>query len=67
VGTAGVLLDPADVAAWADTIERLTTDAQWTRTLASAGLERARAFTWQRSADELHRAYLDAVRRRRER
>ena len=67
VGTAGVLLDATDVAAWADTIERLTMDAPWASTLARAGLERARAFTWQRSADELHRAYLDAMRRRRER
>jgi glycosyltransferase involved in cell wall biosynthesis len=67
VGGAGVLLDPADVSAWADAIERLTTDAAWATNLAIAGLERARAFTWQRSADELHRAYLDAITRRRER
>ncbi len=67
VGTAGVLLDATDVSAWADTLERLTTDAPWLSSLGSAGLERARAFTWQRSADELHRAYLDAVRRRRDR
>jgi glycosyltransferase involved in cell wall biosynthesis len=67
VGTAGVLLDATDVAAWADTLERLTMDAPWVSTLARAGLERARAFTWQGSADELHRAYLDAMRRRRER
>jgi len=67
VGGAGVLLDPSDVPAWADAIERLTTDAPWTTALASAGLARARSFTWQRSADELHRAYLDAAARRRER
>ena len=67
VGGAGVLLDPSDVSAWADTIERLTTDAAWTTNLATAGLERARSFTWRRSADELHRAYLDAAARRRTR
>ena len=67
VGDAGVLLDPGDVSAWADTLERLTTDSSWTTSLAGAGLERARGFTWQRSADELHRAYLEAVTRRRER
>jgi glycosyltransferase involved in cell wall biosynthesis len=65
VGGAGVLLDPSDVSAWADAIERLATDTPWITSLASAGLERARSFTWQRSADELHRAYLDASARRR--
>jgi alpha-1,3-rhamnosyl/mannosyltransferase len=67
VGDAGVLLDPGDVSAWAETLERLTTDSSWSASLAGAGLERARGFTWQRSADELHRAYLEAVTRRRER
>ena len=67
VGTAGVLLDPGDVSAWATTIERLASDTRWATELATAGLERARAFTWDRSAAELHRAYQDAVRRRGER
>ena len=67
VGSAGVLLEPGDVSAWADTIERLASDAQWASDLANAGLVRAQAFTWERSAAELRRAYLDALRRRRER
>ncbi len=67
VGTAGVLLDPGDVSAWAAALERLASDAQWATDLASAGLERARTFTWQRSAVELRQAYQDAVRRRGER
>jgi glycosyltransferase involved in cell wall biosynthesis len=67
VGTAGVLLDPGDVSAWTETIERLASDVQWATELAAAGLDRARAFTWERSAGELHRAYGDAVRRRGER
>ncbi len=67
VGTAGVLLEPDDVSAWANTIERLATDTGWAADLATAGLERARAFTWDRSAAELRRAYQDAVRRRGER
>jgi glycosyltransferase involved in cell wall biosynthesis len=67
VGTAGVLLDPGDVSAWAAAIERLAGDARWANELASASLDRARAFTWERSAIELRRAYHDAVRRRGER
>jgi glycosyltransferase involved in cell wall biosynthesis len=67
VGSAGVLLDPNDVSAWASTLERLASDSQWATDLACAGLERARAFTWERSAVELRRAYLDAIQRRGER
>ena len=67
VGGAGLLLDPGDAAAWASALERLASDEQWATDLAAAGLERARAFTWERSAAELRRAYLQAVRRRQER
>jgi len=67
VGTAGVLLDPGDVSAWAAAIERLADDSPWATDLANAALERARTFSWEQSAIELRRAYQDAVRRRRER
>lgn len=63
-GDAGVLLEANDVSAWASAIERIATDTPWANQLANAGLERARAFTWERSAAELRRAYQDAVRRR---
>ena len=67
VGTAGVLLDPGDVSAWAAALERLADDSTWSTDLANAALARARTFTWEQSAIELRRAYQDAVRRRRER
>jgi glycosyltransferase involved in cell wall biosynthesis len=67
VGTAGVLLDAGDVSGWAAALERVASDSNWATELANAGLERARAFTWEQSAIELRRAYQDAVRRRRER
>jgi glycosyltransferase involved in cell wall biosynthesis len=67
VGTAGVLLDPGDVSAWAAALERIASDHPWANELSRAGLNRARTFTWERSAIELRRAYLDAVRRRGER
>ena len=67
IGDAGVLLDPLDAAAWAAAIERVASDTEWATRLACAGLERATAFTWERSAAELRQAYLDALARRRQR
>lgn len=67
VGNAGVLIDPVDVSTWAATIERLSSDTTWTAELACKSLERAKAFTWDRSSAELRRAYSDAITRRRER
>jgi glycosyltransferase involved in cell wall biosynthesis len=67
VGTAGVLLDPADPRAWASAIERLAGDEDWAQELGLAGLERARTFGWDDAALALRTAYLAAVERRRQR
>lgn len=67
VGTAGVLLEPDDASGWVAALERVASDTKWATDLACAGLERARAFTWDRTAAQLHQAYRDAVRRRGER
>ena len=64
VGTGGLLLEPDDAAAWASAIERITNDEDWARELAYAGLERARAFTWEGTAARLAQAYRDAMARR---
>jgi glycosyltransferase involved in cell wall biosynthesis len=64
VGTGGMLLEPGDVDAWASAIDRVTRDEAWARDLACAGLERAKAFTWDAAAERLARAYRDAVDRR---
>lgn len=66
VGTAGAQVDPSDVNALADAIERAVVNRDWAMQSARAGLARARAFTWQQSALTLHRAYVDAVARRRD-
>lgn len=66
-GSAALLLDPLDAGAWADALDRVLHDAARSRELALAGLARARTFTWDGAAAELHRAYTDAVRRRRAR
>ena len=64
VGSGGLLLDPTDVDGWASAIDRVTRDAAWARDLACAGLERARAFTWDAAATRLGQAYRDAFDRR---
>jgi glycosyltransferase involved in cell wall biosynthesis len=66
VGGAGAQVDPADVAALADAIERAVVDQQWAIEAAHAGLARARAFTWRESARTLDRAYREAVARHRD-
>jgi glycosyltransferase involved in cell wall biosynthesis len=65
VGGAGMEIDPSDVAALADALERSAVDQAWATRAAQAGLARARAFTWTESARTLHRAYREAVERRR--
>ncbi len=67
VQDAGVLVDPSDINALAAALERAAFDQSWALHAAQAGLERARSFTWTESARTLHRAYIEAVRRRRDR
>ena len=50
VGDAGILLPPDEPAAWADAIARVAGDDQLRRTLSAAGVSRAAAFTWERTA-----------------
>jgi glycosyltransferase involved in cell wall biosynthesis len=52
VGEAGLLVDPLDVGALGAAMERLLSDAVLGEQLRSRGLERARAFTWERCARE---------------
>ena len=58
-GDAAVLVDPDDRRGWLDAVTALVTSPDRRRTLASAGLGRAAAFTWQRTAGAL----LDLYRR----
>ena len=66
VQDAGAQVDPSDTHALALAIERAAFDQSWALRAAEAGLDRARAFTWAESARTLHRAYTDAIERRRE-
>jgi glycosyltransferase involved in cell wall biosynthesis len=58
VGDGGVLVDPDDVEAWTDAIVRIANDEHERERLARAGVTRAAAFTWERTA----RLTIDAYR-----
>jgi glycosyltransferase involved in cell wall biosynthesis len=50
VGEAGLCVDPTDPAAIAGAIERTVTDRDLADELRRRGIERARRFTWERTA-----------------
>jgi len=64
VGDAAVIFNPSDADALAYALGRLATDEAWARERASAGLTRARAYTWEASARALGRVYDAALSRR---
>jgi glycosyltransferase involved in cell wall biosynthesis len=51
--TAAVLVDPFDVDAISDAVDRLAVDSSLREFLRAKGFERCRYFTWKRTADEL--------------
>ncbi len=57
VGDAAVLVDPQDVDAIAREMARLWQDEALRRELAARGLERARAFSWERTASQTLSVY----------
>jgi glycosyltransferase involved in cell wall biosynthesis len=52
VGAAGLLVDPRDITAIADGIERLASDAELRAELRARGLRHVAGWTWQRTARE---------------
>jgi glycosyltransferase involved in cell wall biosynthesis len=56
-GEAALLVDPLDVTAIAAAISRLIDDPELRRELSQRGLERARQFTWDRTARETIQVY----------
>jgi glycosyltransferase involved in cell wall biosynthesis len=64
VANGGHLLEPHDVDGWTSAIDRVARDDGWARELACAGLDRAKAFTWEGTAARLGQAYRDAAARR---
>jgi glycosyltransferase involved in cell wall biosynthesis len=57
VGDAGLLADPRDAEALADALLRVLSEPDLAEELRRRGLERAREFTWERTAAELERLF----------
>ena len=62
VGDAGLLCPPGDAAAFAAALRRLREEPRLAGELGKRGLERAREFTWERTARELSSALEEALR-----
>jgi glycosyltransferase involved in cell wall biosynthesis len=63
VGSAGVLVDPMDVARWTEAIARVITDPDLRDSLKDQGLERAALYSWERTARSTIEVYRWAARR----
>lgn len=61
VGDAALLVDPYSVEELAEGMRRLWDDGALRSDLSRRGLERARGFSWERTARETHQAYREAV------
>jgi glycosyltransferase involved in cell wall biosynthesis len=56
-GDAALQLPPDEVEAWVDAMTLAATQPAWLAALRAAGLERAKAFTWERAATVTVEAY----------
>ncbi|MCX7855712.1 MAG: glycosyltransferase family 4 protein, partial [Anaerolineae bacterium] len=56
-GDAALQVSPSDEEGWAEAMYRALTDAHLREELRARGLERARAFTWERTAEETVQVY----------
>jgi glycosyltransferase involved in cell wall biosynthesis len=60
-GDAAILVDPEDTAAVASSLYSVLTDTHLRQSLVSAGLERARQFTWNETALKTLAVYIHAM------
>ena len=61
VGDAGILLDPLDIMAMRNAIERVVTDSKLAEQLRVAGMRQAKQFDWNRTARETVQLYQKVV------
>lgn len=57
VGAAGLLADPRDQAVWVRGLERLLVDPGLRKRLSASGIEQAKHFTWEKTAQATMRIY----------
>jgi len=62
VGDAGILVDPYDVEALADAMQRVASDAELRAGMISRGLERAKLYSWDKTAGQILQILIDASR-----
>ena len=65
VGDAAILVDPYDVTAIAHGIRRVLLDKELRDQMRTRGLERASAYSWERSVATIHRIYTEVAARAR--
>jgi glycosyltransferase involved in cell wall biosynthesis len=58
VGDAGLLIDPEDIDGMATAILNVLTDSELRDTMIRKGFNQAREFSWEKTAEETHRIYL---------
>jgi glycosyltransferase involved in cell wall biosynthesis len=61
-GTAAILLDPDDAAAWSEAMRRVSLDAELRSHMRGAGLERAAHFPWSATGSRVAEIILEAAR-----
>ena len=61
VGDAGLLVAPADVAAWTEALARAIDSATWREAASAGGRARAATFTWARAAAQTTATYRRAL------
>ena len=61
VGAAGLTLPPGDSVVWADALQDIMTNRGWRTAAREQGLERARLFSWQRTAELTVASYRHAI------
>jgi glycosyltransferase involved in cell wall biosynthesis len=61
---AGCLIPVGDVPALGQALKRIASEPAWARELAARGLERARAFSWDRAAELTWQVYSEVAERR---
>ncbi|GAH45643.1 unnamed protein product, partial [marine sediment metagenome] len=52
VSDAGIMVDPKDIDALAEAMKKVLLDEELRKSIISKGLERARMFSWRKSAEE---------------